>query len=393
MSCRVLRRLVHTKPPKFLIPPPVIAEYAAMGSRPPSLRKILEFGSSQDPRRLIKSAQYLQRELPVRIAMCLDRYYKLPFIVGCNPHLTSLSAVYAEAFSKLHKYPPILTPKDEETFSNTLSSLIKHHTEVPSLLAASCLECRDLMPMKELASFITAVLKSRVGIRLLFEQQVALHTPIAAAHTQTPGKEEGQGLNGEGGSMYTGMIGHKVSPRQVAEYCIEVVSEMTRRKLGRAPRVVFDGDVDATFMYVPAHLEYILIELLKNAFRATTEHHVNTPELPPVCVTIAKSQSHVALRISDRGGGFPPSLTEKLWYYSYTTVDREASHSNSIFELLTSDENRFGVLAGQGFGLPMARVYAEYFGGSMQLVGMHGLGADAHVLLPRLDHALDQLFV
>lgn len=32
---------------------------------------------------------------------------------------------------------------------------------------------------------------------------------------------------------------------------------------------------------------------------------------------------------------------------------------------MTSDSHRFGVLAGQGFGLPMSRAYAEYFGGHL----------------------------
>jgi hypothetical protein len=157
---RLASRFSHTQPPKFLIPPALVSEYASLGSRPPSLRQILDFGSSRDPRRLIKSAQYLQRELPIRLATCLDCYYKLPFLVGCNPNLTSINAVYAQAFSKLHKHPPILTAKDEETFSATLSSLIKHHTEVPSLLAAACLECRDLMPMSDLAKLVCLFARS-----------------------------------------------------------------------------------------------------------------------------------------------------------------------------------------------------------------------------------------
>jgi signal transduction histidine kinase len=179
----------------------------------------------------------------------------------------------------------------------------------------------------------------------------------------------------------------------VAEHCIEIVTEIARRKMGRAPEVLFDGHTEASFMYVPAHLEYILVELLKNAFRATAEHHVRASDLPPVCITIATSETDVSLRVSDQGGGFPASASCRLWEYSYTTVDHDAAHSSSLFSLMTNDESHIGVLAGQGFGLPMARVYAEYFGGSLQLVGMHGLGADAHLRLPRLDRNLDNLFV
>lgn len=43
--------------------------------------------------------------------------------------------------------------------------------------------------------------------------------------------------------------------------------EMCEDKFGRAPQVTVEGHVNATFPYIPAPLEYILIELLKNAFR------------------------------------------------------------------------------------------------------------------------------
>lgn len=40
-----------------------------------------------------------------------------------------------------------------------------------------------------------------------------------------------------------------------------------------------------------------------------------------------------------------------------------------------------GVLAGLGFGLPLTRIYAAYFGGSCDLVSLTGWGTDAYVIL------------
>ncbi|KAJ1796327.1 protein kinase pkp1, partial [Coemansia sp. RSA 2599] len=42
-------------------------------------------------------------------------------------------------------------------------------------------------------------------------------------------------------------------------------------------------------------------------------------------------------------------------------------------------------IAGLGFGLPMAKVYAEYFGGSLNLISMEGYGCDAFVELPSIE--------
>ena len=38
-------------------------------------------------------------------------------------------------------------------------------------------------------------------------------------------------------------------------------------KYGKAPQVKVEGHVNATFPYIPPPLDYILIELLKNALR------------------------------------------------------------------------------------------------------------------------------
>lgn len=40
-------------------------------------------------------------------------------------------------------------------------------------------------------------------------------------------------------------------------------------------------------------------------------------------------------------------------------------------------------LAGYGRGLPLARLYCEYFGGSLQLLPIHGLGTDCYIYISR----------
>ncbi len=40
-------------------------------------------------------------------------------------------------------------------------------------------------------------------------------------------------------------------------------------------------------------------------------------------------------------------------------------------------------LAGFGFGLPLSRVYARYFGGDLNVVSIEGFGTDAYVHLKR----------
>jgi hypothetical protein len=44
-------------------------------------------------------------------------------------------------------------------------------------------------------------------------------------------------------------------------------------------------------------------------------------------------------------------------------------------------------LAGLGYGLPVARQYARYFGGDLQIMSVEGYGTDAFVHLNRFGNA------
>ena len=106
-------------------------------------------------------------------------------------------------------------------------------------------------------------------------------------------------------------------------------------------------------------MEYILTEILKNAFRATVEHHryhhhrqhsndgsgpiAHTHHhhehlpLPPVLVTIVPpprlpgitKPATLSLRIRDQGGGVTPGNMERIFSYAFTTAGRRCSSSGS----------------------------------------------------------------
>uniref|UniRef100_A0A915KU18 Protein-serine/threonine kinase n=1 Tax=Romanomermis culicivorax TaxID=13658 RepID=A0A915KU18_ROMCU len=127
-----------------------------------------------------------------------------------------------------------------------------------------------------------------------------------------------------------------------------------------------------TMVYVPSHLYHMLFEMIKNAMRAVVEYNDEQECLPPIKATIVCGKEDLSIKISDRGGGVPRSITDQLFNYMYTTAPPVHDHGDQA------------PLAGYGYGLPLSRLYARYFLGDLFLVSMEGLGTDACIYLKAL---------
>jgi pyruvate dehydrogenase kinase 2/3/4 len=186
------------------------------------------------------------------------------------------------------------------------------------------------------------------------------------------------------------------------------------------PEIRIQGHLDATFPYILSHLQYIIGELLRNSIQASIEHrHLNnhnaTTPPPPIDVLICETSQHVIMRFSDRGGGIPRDILSYLWSFSkgprrmarlknLTQVPRlsatmqelktkrsGAKHAN---EQESSNaphrDSSLSTLTGRppdlklGIGLPMSKIYAEYWAGSLELHSLEGYGVDAFLQISKL---------
>jgi hypothetical protein len=152
-----------------------------------------------------------------------------------------------------------------------------------------------------------------------------------------------------------------------------------------------------------------MTELLKNAFRATVEHHYklygeySSAPIPPVQVTISPTPEpptparpsgapYLSIRVRDQGGGVSASNMARIFSYAFTTAgarvgadsgddygggpyaaqhhggaggadaSMDSTSGGSLFSELAGKglQSSLGTIAGLGYGLPMSRLYAKY---------------------------------
>ncbi|XP_012944307.1 3-methyl-2-oxobutanoate dehydrogenase [lipoamide] kinase, mitochondrial, partial [Aplysia californica] len=331
---------------------------------------ILYSGKSPDQSHILRSCQYLHKELPVRIAHRINGFRNLPFIVGCHPTLLSVHELYIRAFHILSDFGPIRDLDQERQWSEALRNLLDDHKDVVTQLAEGFSECRKYVSDEILIkSFLDRTLTSRLGIRMLSEHHLALHD-------EKPN--------------HVGIINVAFSPRKLVEKKADFIRGVCEAKYGAAPSVKINGHANATFPYIQPPLDYILGELLKNAMRASVESHLSGVGIPDVTVTIANNDHHFVFRISDRGGGIPAKIAKKVFDYNFTTSGSTTDDrvDGGIFGQIMQAEHTGpapGKMHGYGFGLPTSRAYAQYLGGSLTLESLEGIGTDVYLRLSHID--------
>lgn len=114
--------------------------------------------------------------------------------------------------------------------------------------------------------------------------------------------------------------------------------------------------------------------------------------MPPVIITIANNEADFILRFSDRGGGIDHEMIDKVQQYHFSTAGSEVTDSRldgGIFGNMMNNEPKSVQFYGFGFGLPTTKAYAEYLGGSLDIVSMQGIGTDVYLRLKHIDGKLE----
>ncbi|CAK9318434.1 unnamed protein product [Citrullus colocynthis] len=352
-----------------------VQKWGCMKQTGVSLRYMMEFGSKPTPKNLLISAQFLHKELPIRIARRAIELENLPYGLSMKPAVLKVRDWYVDSFRDLRSFPEIKSSDDEKEFTQMIKAIkVKHNNVVPTMALGVQQLKKGLglnnigsLDLHEIHQFLDRFYMSRIGIRMLIGQHVELHNPNPLPDC-------------------VGYIHTKMSPVDVAESASEDARAICLREYGSAPNIKIYGDPSFTFPYVPTHLHLMVFELVKNSLRAVQERFMDSDKVaPPVRIIVADGIEDVTIKVSDEGGGIPRSGLPRIFTYLYTTAKDPLDEQP---DLGTAD---LVTMAGYGYGLPISRLYARYFGGDLQVISMEGYGTDAYLHLSRLGDSQEPL--
>ena len=261
----------------------------------------------------------------------------------------------------------------------------------------------------------------RISRRVIAEQHLAL-TETFHSPWHFPDAKEYHDPNAE----FVGEIFLRCNAKEVVEGCATTMRALMQDAYGsdcQVPEVKIEGHLGATFPYILSHLEYMIGELLRNSIQAVIEARRRKGSKPaPIEVLICEAAQHVIFRVSDQGGGIPRDVLPHLWSFSKgprrhmrlknlnqvpkmaATMQeiRTQEHEHQHFERRKKDEavkheSSLSSLTSRppdlplGVGLPMSRIYAEYWAGSLELHSLEGYGVDAFLQIPKLGNKNEQL--
>lgn len=398
----------------------VLMKYSQQKPHPVSLRQLAGYGKTITKQKILASANFVRIELPIRLALRIRDLQTLPFGVVNDFHLAQIYESYYHLFNAFRKIPKITTISENEEFCNKVSVLLDQHVFNLSHLMMGALEVSILksLPQDELDAFMSSMLRSRISRRVIVEE----HLSLSEIYKKEPYQRKP--------ADYIGEIFHQCNAQEHLQITANMVKDsmvdfFPEKHL--MPDIVIEGDVNTTIAFMLPHLHYLFGEILRNSIEATINYHGKVGrKLPSIKVTIVDLKNEIMFRISDKGGGVNQKKLKSIWSFgkspelarqslaNFHSIPGLQMYSNlnvtpagssiieppdpldetsmsdtthpstqvkkSTLENLTRRRHKHKL----GLGLPMCKVYADYWNGNLTMDSLEGYGSDTCLVLRKL---------
>ncbi|XP_067631152.1 pyruvate dehydrogenase (acetyl-transferring) kinase, mitochondrial [Eurosta solidaginis] len=351
--------------------------YSQFNPSPLSIKQFMDFGQNACEK---KSFIFLRKELPVRLANIMKEIALLPDNLLNTRSVSQVSLWYVQSFEEVLQFEKAEpTNGNLEKFVNTLVHIRNRHSDVVQTMAQGVIEMKehqggsvDSGMESSIQYFLDRLYMSRISIRMLINQHTILFGQF--------GNEQGRHIGCLDPACQISSVVQDAyeNARFLCDqyYLISPKLEITEQNASE------NGNNPIRTVYVPSHLYHMLFELFKNSMRAVVENNDQDKCecLPPIKVIIAAGKEDICVKISDQGGGIPRSQSDQLFKYMYSTAPQPSKSDLHTVPL-----------AGYGYGLPIARLYARYFHGDIVLLSCEGFGTDTIIYMKAISDEANEL--
>lgn len=201
-----------------------IQELAFRQATAVSLKDLFRFGADQRPQQRLRNAQFLHKELPIRLAQRVQELNSLPYGLSMQPQILSVQQWYKEYFDLLVNSPRPETIADDAGFTELLKTILQDHNEVIQTMALGVIELQQRLgdrPYTDMMAHrvdnsLNRFFMARIGLRFLISHHIT---------SQVSAKG------------WSGIIEEACSPRQVCEMAADDAQYLCELSVGRAPEV------------------------------------------------------------------------------------------------------------------------------------------------------------
>lgn len=321
------------------------------------------------PNFILQNAQQTVEYLLAYNAKRLKQFRNLPYLVVLNPSISESYTGYLKTMSSLitaSLNPPTTVEENSDFSDKVLGEFIDVHADTLPTLSKGFNEVLSIISPQTVKQFLDAHLKERISMRLIAHQHIQLSNALR------------NGSYTEGGA-YNGVI----KPLDIEDIVLrnaELVNDICLMKYDRQVEVSIDNNLYSqnywsrlepeltprdnriVFPYIDYHLDYMLMELFKNSFRAHIENNVS--DAVKVTISVSDSPLFLEIRIRDKGKGIPSQTLNHIFDYSFSTYE---SHEGDSYKTLNTPPGLGGnTVAGMGYGLPLLKNYIEIFNDTIE---------------------------
>lgn len=301
---------------------------------------------------------HVQNEMLVRLTSRIRDFGNLPSKLLEEKQVETVINMYKDYLQQIESLESTDSPKLNREFIRLLSEFKAKDSSTLPLIASGIQSWRESTNQKGIDNILAAQLDdlftARLSVRILIGQYCEFAKP-----------------------NMPGLIERGLLVSEVVEEARSKVKQMTIEKYSKCPDITIEGKLDSRLTYIRTFLRHIVVELVKNSAEATLEKHKESDKLPSVDIVISGGKEDCVIKVSDVGGGIPRSALNKIWSYQFTTSKNKVQNAK---EMTFRDS-----FSGSGYGLPIARLFARYFGGDLQLICTEGYGTDAYIYLKRVE--------